>query len=129
MSDADVARVREGFAALDREGIEGLLPYFDPAFEGAVPPELSIEPDTYTGHDGVRRYFATFAEAVEDLRFVPVEIVDDGDAVLVVLRVTGRGQGSGVPVDWQLVNRLTLRDGLIVGITAHATLEEARLTR
>jgi ketosteroid isomerase-like protein len=126
VSQADVDRVRDAFAALDRDGIEALLPSFAEDFEGVVPPELSVEPDTYRGHDGVRRYFANFTDAVEDLRFTPEEIIDVGDAVLIRMSITGRGVGSGVPVDWRVVNRAVLRDGLIVSLTAHATLEEAR---
>ena len=126
MSEADVERVREGFLALDREGIEGLLAYIDPEFEGVVPPDLSLEPDTYRGHDGIRRYFDTFAAEVDELHFTADELIDAGDAVIIVLRVTGRGRGSGVPVDWKVVNRIIVRHGMVVAITAHATIDEAR---
>ena len=34
-----------------------------------IPPELSAEPDTYQGHDGVRRYFAGFDGMIEDVRY------------------------------------------------------------
>lgn len=128
MSEADVARIREGFLALDREGVDGLLTYIAPDFEGVVPPDLSLEPDTYRGHDGIRRYFETFAADVDELRFTADELIDDGDAVILILRVSGRGRGSRIPIDWAVVNRLRLRDGMVVSITAHATIEDARAT-
>jgi ketosteroid isomerase-like protein len=122
---SDVERVREAFAALERDGVEGLVPYFHEEFEGIVPPEMSLEPDTYSGHDGVRRYFALWGEAVDGILFIPVDVIDNGHAVVARMRITGRGRESGIPLDWTVINRLTLRDGLIATMTAYPTLEEA----
>jgi ketosteroid isomerase-like protein len=125
VSAEHVEIVREGFEALERDGVEGLIPYIHPDFEGVVPPELSAEPDSYRGHEGVRRYFASFEEAVDDLRFSALEILDGGDYVVILLKVEGRGRGSGVPVDMAAVNRVYLQDGQIVHMSAHPTLEDA----
>jgi ketosteroid isomerase-like protein len=121
----DVERVREAFAALERDGVEGLLPYFHEEFEGIVPPEMSLEPDTYNGREGVRRYFALWGEAVDGILFSPVEVIDADGAIVARMRITGQGRESGVPLDWTVINRLTLRDGLIATMTAYPTLEEA----
>ena len=48
-----------------------------------------------------------------------------GDAVVVALRIEGRGRGSGAPFEQRLANRITLRDGLIASITAFPTVDEA----
>jgi ketosteroid isomerase-like protein len=125
MSATDVERVREAFAAFEQGGVEGLIPHFHPEFEGVVPPELSLEPDTYSGHDGVRRYFALWDEGVTGVLFAPEEIIETDGAIVIRMRITGRGRESGVPLDWGVVNRLTMRDGLIVTMTAYPTLEEA----
>ncbi len=55
-----------------------------------VPPEFSAEPDTYDGHDGVRRYFDSFHEIVADLRFEAEELVEVAPDV-----VAGRGLITG----------------------------------
>jgi ketosteroid isomerase-like protein len=125
MSTSDVDRVRESFAAFADDGVEGFVPYIHPEFVGIVPPEFSAEPDTYTGHDGVRRYFALWADAVDDLGFAPEDLIETDGAVVVTMRITGRGRGSGLPLDWPVVIRITLRDGLLMSMVPHATVEEA----
>jgi ketosteroid isomerase-like protein len=119
MSKADVERARAALAAFGSGDIDRLLRQFHPDFEGVVPPEPSAEPDTYRGHAGIRRYVESFREYVDGLRFVPEELIDAGDAVVVALRIEGRGRGSGVPFERRLANRITVRDGLIASITAY----------
>ena len=72
--------------------MERILAFIHPEFEGSVPPEFSAEPDTYRGHDGIRRYFRTFQDAMEEVRFQPERFWDAGDAVVVEMRLTARGR-------------------------------------
>jgi ketosteroid isomerase-like protein len=125
MSAADVDLVRGAFAAYERGGVEALAEYFHPDFEGVVPPELSAEPDIYRGRDGLRRYFALWEEQISDLGVAVEQIIDNGDAVVVLARLSGRGRGSGVPVELPAATRLTVRDGLIGTWTAYPTIEDA----
>ena len=74
MSDAEI--VRQMLDALNNEGTEAALAWFAEDFHGVVPPELSAEPDSYDGHDGVRRYFDSFHEIVADLRFDATELIE-----------------------------------------------------
>lgn len=109
MSEA-VDLLSEGFRAVEREGVEGILPLLDPAFEVDVPPELSVEPDTYRGWDGMRRYFSSFEESMEEIRFEPEEMIDVGAGrVVVCLRVSARGRGTGIPVEQRLAQVWTIR--------------------
>ena len=57
----------EGFAA---GGVEALIERgrFGEEFELVIPPELTLEPHTYVGHDGLRRYFDSWYEVVDELR-------------------------------------------------------------
>jgi ketosteroid isomerase-like protein len=125
MSAADVDLVRGAFAAYERGGAEALAEYFHPDFEGVVPPELSAEPDIYRGRDGLRRYFALWEEQISDLGVAVEQIIDNGDAIVVLARLSGRGRGSGVPVELPAATRLTVRDGLIATWTAYPTIEDA----
>src|SRR5262249_33288528 len=97
MSDDIVALVHEAFAALDEGRVDGLVPCALPDCEGVAPPEISAEPDTSHGQDGIRRYFTLWAEDIDDLKFEPKELIEADDALVVVLRITGRGRGSGAP--------------------------------
>ena len=71
------ALVRRMIDTLNEEGVEAALELVAEDFHGVVPPELSAEPDTYDGHDGLRRYFDSFQEIVADLRFDAEELVDE----------------------------------------------------
>jgi len=55
MSESDVELMRQGLQAFEREGVEGLIRFIHPDFEMTTPPGLAAEPDTYRGHDGLRR--------------------------------------------------------------------------
>jgi ketosteroid isomerase-like protein len=125
MSAADVELAREALSAFQRGGVEAMAGYFHPEFEGVVPPELSAEPDTYRGHDGLRRYWRLWEEQFSDLHLAVDDVIDNGDSVVLLVTFSGRGRESGVPVELPAVTRLTVRDGLIATWTAYPTLEEA----
>ncbi|MBM3667165.1 MAG: nuclear transport factor 2 family protein [Actinobacteria bacterium] len=57
MSEADLQTLRAAFEAFNYRGTEAFIPCVHPEAVFTTPPELSSEPDTYRGHDGVRRYF------------------------------------------------------------------------
>ena len=92
-----------------------------------MPPELSQEPDSYRGHEGIRRYFALFEEDFEDLRFDVQELSEAGDGrVLGMTTISGRGRSSGIPLGMTVVIAMSLRDGKIATMTAYPDLDAAR---
>jgi ketosteroid isomerase-like protein len=58
-----------------------------------------FNPDMYEGYDGLRRYLVDLREVWEDVAFEPHELIEEGERVLAVTRMTGSGRGSGVPID------------------------------
>jgi len=68
MSEANVEVVRRLFELYAGGGIEPTLELMDEGIVIVIPPEMSAEPDTYRGHEGVRRYFAGFEGMLEDVR-------------------------------------------------------------
>jgi ketosteroid isomerase-like protein len=118
--------VREIYEAINESGLEAAIHRFHPDFEGTVPPELSAEPDTYRGHEGLRRYFAGFEGSLEDVRIEPLELVEDGDRVLVPMRLLGRGAGSGIEVEQQAVQVWSFRDGKVARVDGFTDLDSAR---
>ena len=120
------ALVREALVTLNRDGVEAALRYFAEDFEGVVPPELSGEPDEYHGHDGVRRYFDLFMEVVDDLRFEIEKAVDVSDGgVAAIAHVTGRGHGSGLPMEMRVPLAVDVRDGTIARMAGYPSWDEA----
>ena len=125
MSQQDVDIVKQGFEALERDGLEAMLEYVHPEFEFTTPPELALEPDTYRGHEGLRRYFASFYDAMDEVRFVPTEFIAVGDRVVVPVTLIARGKETGIEATQELVQVWSLRHGKAIGIEAFASREQA----
>ena len=117
--------VKRGFDAFNRDGVEALLEFVHPEFETTTPPELASEPDTYRGHDGVRRYFDSFYEAMEDIRWDPREFHEAGERVVVEFTLRARGKTTGLEFGQDAVMVWSLRDGRAIGLELYPTLEEA----
>jgi ketosteroid isomerase-like protein len=126
VAQQDVDAVREAFAAFQREGVDALLARIHPEFEIEVSPELSAEPDTYRGADGLRRYFAGFEGVMEDVRFEPEEFIDAGQGNVVATgRVSARSAAAGLPVEQWNAQLWTVRNGKLLRARAYATEEAA----
>jgi ketosteroid isomerase-like protein len=125
MSRENVDSVRRGFEVFRRGGVEALLEFVDPEFETTTPPELAVEPTTYRGHDGLRGYFDSFYEVMEEVRFEPEEFIEAGGRVVVPVRLVARGRGTGIEAEQRLVMVWTLREGKMVRLDAYATKAEA----
>ena len=120
------AIVREMLDVLNNEGTEAALVWFAEDFHGVVPPELSAEPDTYDGHDGVRRYFDSFHEIVDDLRFDAEELIEVApDAIAARGLITGSGRESGIPIEMRVPMLMRLREGKLIEMSAYADWEDA----
>ena len=61
----------------------------------------------------------------DDLETIPEEFIDAGEHVVVTVRYTGRGRGSGIALDARSYEVLTVRDGLCVSKTEFAERGEA----
>ncbi|HYU61174.1 MAG TPA: nuclear transport factor 2 family protein [Solirubrobacterales bacterium] len=125
MSRDNVELMREGLEAFERDGVEALLDYIHPEFEVTTPPSLSVEPDTYRGHDGVRRYFDSFYEVMDEVRFVPEEFIEVGDRVVIPLQVVARGRETGIEATQRVFQVWSARDGKAIRVEVFPTREEA----
>jgi ketosteroid isomerase-like protein len=126
MSEDNVAVVRRLFELYADGGIEPTLEVMDEDIVIVVPPDMSAEPDTYRGHEGVRRYFAGFEGMLEDVRYEAFELVPEGEHVLAHARLAGRGVSSGLEVELKTVVLHTVEGGKITRIVPFADMESAR---
>jgi ketosteroid isomerase-like protein len=125
MSSRNVEIIREGFEALSEGGVDALMPLIHPEFEMTTPANLAAEPDTYRGAEGVRRYFDSFYDAMDEVRFEPREFREAGERVIAQSTVTARGRATGIEVKQRVVLVWTLRDEQVIRVEVYATLDEA----
>jgi len=125
MSRENVETVRQGFEAFNSGDIGRILEFTHPDFEAEVPPELSAEPDTYRGHDGVRRYFRSFEGALDEVHFQPERFWDVGQSVVVAVRLTAKGRQTAIRVEQRIAQVWTIHDGKALRVRTYPSLSEA----
>jgi uncharacterized protein len=113
------------YEAFGRGDIDDILRFVDPEFEVAVPPELSAEPDTYRGHDGIRRYFATFADAMDEISFEPQRFWETPDCVVADVLMSAKGRLTSIRVEQHFAQVWVLRDGRVFRATTYVQLADA----
>jgi ketosteroid isomerase-like protein len=125
MSRGNVEVVRAAFRALETEGPDALFKFLDPEVEWHVRADLP-DADVYRGHAGIRRLLATFDDALEESSYRPQDFIPAGDRVVVPLRWSGRGRGSGVEFEEREETWVfTLRNGMVSRTDEYATKAEA----
>ena len=113
--------------------------YFDHFNETGEPLWADIDPDvlfvidpssfvagTYRGHDGIRELLRLTAEVFDEFRYEVDEMVDTGDAVLVLSRLCVRGIQSGASGTQHNALVFQVRDGLVVAYRSYFDRGEAR---
>jgi ketosteroid isomerase-like protein len=117
--------VRQMFEAFNIEDIENIIAFTHPDLLVEIPPEISAEPDTYRGHDGMRRYFRSFQDVMEEIRFEPVQLWEVGDRVVVAVRLTARGRQTAIRVEQRTAGVWRIRDGKVIEVRAYRSPAEA----
>lgn len=126
MATANVEIVKAGFDAFNQRGTDGILELLHPEFEFTTPPELASEPDTYRGEDGVRRYFDSFYEVMDEIRWEAHSFEELGGKVLVDFTVHARGRSTGLEFGQHGVMVWELRGEKAIGLELFETVEQAR---
>lgn len=70
----------------------------------------------YRGHAGFVRWVQDWSSAWGAFSFTPEEVIDAGDRVVVVARLTARGRSSGVELERRDGMVFELREGLVVRV-------------
>jgi ketosteroid isomerase-like protein len=126
MSRYNVEFVREFNRRVNDEGYEAALPVIAPEFEFFTPADMAAEPDTYRGPEGIRRWFETFYDAMDEVRIVAERYIDAGEEwVVVPSKLVTRGRHSGLVAEQPVVLAWAIRDRKAVGLRLFATEEEA----
>ena len=125
MAEGNVQLVRRGFQALREGDVEELIPLIHPEFEATTPPGLAAEPDTYRGPEGIRRYFESFYEAMDRVRFEADDFIPVGERVVVPLTLRARGRTTGIETAQKVVQIWDIKDEKAYRVSVYATVDEA----
>jgi uncharacterized protein len=88
-------------------------------------PEIP-DPRTYRGRAGVLEAVASSNESFDQFGMDLEDLVGVGDThVVAILRMHGRGRGSGVPVEERIAHLWTVRDGRAVEMQVYSDPEDA----
>ena len=125
MSNDNLEIVKRGFDAFNESGVEGIIPLIHSDFEATTPPSLASEPDTYRGPDGIRRWFDSFDEVMDEIRWEPHRFREVGDRVVVEFTLRARGKTTGLDFGQDAVMVWEIRDGMASRLDLFQSLDEA----
>jgi ketosteroid isomerase-like protein len=125
MAESNAELMRRAFEVYNEEGWEAMLPWMADDFTLTTPPGLAAEPDTYRGEEGMRRYWESFYDVMEEIRIEPTEFREVEDWVVAPFRLSARGRSTGIESGMDAVMAWRWRDGKANRALLFANLDEA----
>ena len=116
--------VRRFFEDLNEGNVKAMLARLAPEFEMVVPAGMGVEPRTYRGPEGFRRWFDSFSEIME-IRVESRDFIAVGDRVVAPHTLHARGRETGIDTEQYTVHVWHLCDGEAEMLEVFATLDEA----
>ena len=105
--------VRRAYAALAERDYDTLAELAAPEFELDLTDRV-LNPATYRGEEGVRRFFAEVDELWESMDLHVERLLERDDEVLALLLVDIKGRGSGLELQDRIAQLWTARAGKLV---------------
>ncbi len=124
MSQENVEMVRRDLLARDTRDWSGLAEIWHPEIEL----EVTAGAGTYQGIGEITRFYDSFSDLFSDYRVEAEEIIDTGDRVVTVERLSGRGlKGSdaGAWVHDRLFRVMSFEAGRIRRVKEYPSREQA----
>jgi uncharacterized protein len=128
MSQENVEIVRRGYELFAEGNLEGVMDLISDEAELPDAGGLGLwdtAAGTRRGPDGFLQGSQDALDAFEDYRVEPQQFIDAGDAVVVPVRISGRGRASGATQEIRLVHLWVLRDGKAIRNEIYRTTAEA----
>jgi ketosteroid isomerase-like protein len=73
----------------------------------------------------MRRYWESFQDVLEEIRFRHVRLIDTGRGVLVEMEWNARGRHTALPVEQRLAALWTISQGKVRHVQVYGSMEEA----
>jgi ketosteroid isomerase-like protein len=129
LTERNVALVRVAYQSIGADGVADpdadVWDLISDDIEIRDRPEAP-DPQTYHGRKGVQDALESSDETFEEFTLEPTDMIGVGNRhVVVVLRMTGRGRGSGVPVEEEIAHLWTVVDGKAVAMQVYSDQQDA----
>jgi uncharacterized protein len=124
MSEKNFEIVRLAHERLNEGDIDGLIALCDGDFELDMSARV-FNPETYRGHDGIRRFYREVSEVWDEFRWEPLRFCEAADKVVVLLHSHGRGRGSGMEMARDAAMVWTVREDRAVAMRFYIDQAEA----
>jgi len=120
-----IEQARAAYAAWSARDLDAFVSVFSEDVE--VKPFLGrgLGASTYQGHSGLRRWYEEATEDWDELRVEPHEFREAGDRLAVFLKAIGKGRGSHVEVEAEIVHVAEFRDGKFTKLQGFSDREQA----
>jgi ketosteroid isomerase-like protein len=131
MSQETIELARRGYAALAAGDLAAVLELLDPEVEVEIYTERPDLPETrsFRGHAGFLENIGQLVDVFDELELTPLEFVEAGEDLVVVIRSTARGRASGVNVENRVVHRWSFRGGKATRFRVYSSREQALAAR
>ena len=101
MSERNAHMVRRIYEQLNRGDVDGLVELCDDDFVMDFS-ERVFNPDTYTGPDGIRRFYEGVREVWQSYHWEVEDTRIAGDSVVALLHCRAQSRDAGPTVDWRV---------------------------
>ena len=128
MSSENVEIVRRGYALFAAGDLDGAAALLSPVAEVPDSGGLGTSDSatgTRQGPSGFLRAVAETLDAFDEYRVDAEDFIDAGDAVVVPVRISGRGKGSGMALETRVAHVWFLENGRGVRGEVHRSVAEA----
>jgi ketosteroid isomerase-like protein len=124
MSQEKVEIVSALVEAINRREWDGISPMLHPDFEfhAAI---SAVEQRPYAGEQGIRAFVADMDTIWEGYRIELTEVREASDQAIARMHISGTARASGVPLNQDLAQVITWRDGRIWRVVAYTVPADA----
>jgi ketosteroid isomerase-like protein len=106
--------VRALFEAWERGGLDAAAEFWDTQIDWRAAEGAPDDAGPISGMDAMRAYAQDWLDDFDELRFEAEELIDAGEEVVVVQRISGRAKASGIETDLRYAVVYTIRNDKIV---------------
>jgi len=114
MSQENVEVVRAWFEAWGRGGLDAAAEFWDTQIDWRAAEGAPDDAGPISGVDAMRAYAQDWLDDFDELSFEPEELIDAGEQVVAVQRISARAKASGIETELRYAVVYTIRDGKIV---------------